>query len=104
MVEKWLLQVEDVMINSVRKVSGESVEGYKTTSRDRWVMEWPGQIVICVSSIYWTADVERAMKVPNGVAVCLIHGYTSLEYLKGFGKKIKRKSRITWIIEFTRMI
>ena len=69
MVEKWLLQVEDIMLSSVRKVTGESVEAYKATPRKRWVLEWPGQIAICVSSIFWTACVEEAMSKPNGVAV-----------------------------------
>ena len=71
MVEKWLLQVEDVMINSVRKVCGDSVTAYENTPRDRWVMDWPGQVAICVSSIFWTACVEKAMAVPNGVAVSI---------------------------------
>ena len=69
MVEKWLLQVEDVMINSIRKVISESVEGYKTTSRDRWVLDWPGQVVLCVSSIYWTQEVTEAMQKEHGVQV-----------------------------------
>ena len=69
MVEKWLLQVEDAMLSSVRKVTGESFEGYKNTPRDRWVMEWSGQVVICVSSIFWTECVEQAMNKQNGVAV-----------------------------------
>lgn len=69
MVEKWLLQVEEAMLSSVRQVTGESVEGYKSTPRDRWVIEWPGQIVICVSSIFWTQCVEEAMAKQNGVAV-----------------------------------
>ena len=69
MVEKWLLQVEDVMISSLRKVISESVESYKTTPRGRWVLEWPGQVVLCVGQIYWTQAVSHAMTVPNGVKV-----------------------------------
>ncbi|XP_061175178.1 dynein axonemal heavy chain 3-like [Saccostrea echinata] len=67
MVEKWLLQVEDVMISSLRKVIIDSNEAYSNTPRNRWVLEWPGQIVICVSSIYWTAEVTEAMKKKNGL-------------------------------------
>ncbi|KAJ3108807.1 Dynein heavy chain 7, axonemal [Phlyctochytrium bullatum] len=26
--------------------------------REKWVLEWPGQVVIGVSSVYWTKDVE----------------------------------------------
>lgn len=71
MVEKWLLQVEETMIASVRKVISESFNAYANTSRGNWVLEWPGQIVICVSSIFWTAEVTDAMKHHDGVQVRL---------------------------------
>ena len=71
-MEKWLLQVEDVMINSIKKVISQSVAAYKSTPRERWVMEWCGQVVICVSSVYWTEMVEMAMDRPNGVPVSQI--------------------------------
>lgn len=70
MVEKWLLQVEDVMISSLRKVIMDANEAYVTTPRNRWVLEWPGQVVICSSSIYWTSEVTEAMKEKNGLDVC----------------------------------
>jgi len=69
MVERWLLQVEEMMVDSVRKVLGESHQAYHDTARNMWVLEWPGQMVICTSSIYWTAEVSDAMKTPAGVGV-----------------------------------
>lgn len=68
-MEKWLLQVEDVMINSLRKVIAQSVHAYKTTARKRWVLEWPGQVVLCVSSYYWTTEVTECMKNEGGLKV-----------------------------------
>ncbi|XP_064624417.1 dynein axonemal heavy chain 3-like [Lineus longissimus] len=61
MVEKWLLQVEDVMINSLRKVVGDSVTAYTNTQRERWVVEWAGQVILAVSNIFWTTEVQNAM-------------------------------------------
>lgn len=29
--------------------------------RKTWVLQWPGQVVICVSSIYWTEEVSEAI-------------------------------------------
>ncbi|XP_012937339.1 dynein heavy chain 3, axonemal [Aplysia californica] len=71
MVEKWLLQVEDVMISSLRKVITESVQAYKTTHRKRWVVDWPGQVVLCVSNVYWTSEVTDAMKNEGGLKIYL---------------------------------
>uniref|UniRef100_A0A803VXK8 Dynein axonemal heavy chain 3 n=1 Tax=Ficedula albicollis TaxID=59894 RepID=A0A803VXK8_FICAL len=56
MVEKWLLQVEEMMLASVRQVLQDGIKGYK------WVLQWPGQTVICVSSIYWTEEVSQAIR------------------------------------------
>ncbi|ESO89088.1 hypothetical protein LOTGIDRAFT_210054 [Lottia gigantea] len=79
MVEKWLLQVEDVMMSSIRKVILESVKAYKETPRKRWVIEWPGQVTLAVSTIYWTSEVTEAMKEPNGMN----------EYLQKSNKQIE---------------
>uniref|UniRef100_A0A7N5JN32 Dynein axonemal heavy chain 3 n=1 Tax=Ailuropoda melanoleuca TaxID=9646 RepID=A0A7N5JN32_AILME len=29
--------------------------------RNKWVLQWPGQVVICVSSIFWTKEVSQAL-------------------------------------------
>jgi len=77
MVERWLLQVEEMMVDSVRKVLGESHAAYSDTARNMWVLEWPGQTVICTSSIYWTAEVTEAMKKSSGVEVITDDFFTS---------------------------
>ncbi|KAH3867072.1 hypothetical protein DPMN_030197 [Dreissena polymorpha] len=62
MVEKWLLQVEDVMISSLRTVIINSKDVYPKTPRNQWVLQWPGQVVLCVSSMFWTSEVVEAME------------------------------------------
>jgi len=71
MVEKWLLEVEETMIISIRDVIRQSVNAYAVTPRKQWVIDWPGQVAICVSSIYWTIEVTEAMSEPKGMSVCL---------------------------------
>ncbi len=44
MVEKWLLQVEEMMIQSIRKVIVDSITAYTQTVREKWVLDWPGQV------------------------------------------------------------
>ncbi|KAJ1097170.1 hypothetical protein NDU88_002296 [Pleurodeles waltl] len=61
MVEKWLLEVEENMLSSLKHVIHEGIEGYVQVPRKKWVLQWPGQVVICVSSIYWTKEVSEAI-------------------------------------------
>ncbi|KAM7329251.1 hypothetical protein ACRRTK_010864 [Alexandromys fortis] len=61
MVEKWLQQVEQVMLASMRQVIGNGIEAYAEVPRKAWVLQWPGQVVICVSSIFWTKEVSEAL-------------------------------------------
>lgn len=62
MVEKWLAEVETNMITSIRSVIFKSLQAYAETHRKRWVLDWPGQVILCVSQNYWTAEVEEAIK------------------------------------------
>ncbi|XP_071807320.1 dynein axonemal heavy chain 12-like isoform X1 [Asterias amurensis] len=61
-VEKWLLQVQDVMLISVKDVVERSHKAYAIEAREDWVQEWPGQVVLCVSQIYWTTEVHEAVQ------------------------------------------
>uniref|UniRef100_A0A8D3C4I0 AAA+ ATPase domain-containing protein n=1 Tax=Scophthalmus maximus TaxID=52904 RepID=A0A8D3C4I0_SCOMX len=62
MVEKWLLQVENMMLKSVRHVIHQGLIQYAELPRKKWVLQWPGQVVICASSIYWTTEVSEAIQ------------------------------------------
>ena len=58
MVEKWLDEVGQMMLASVRSKTAEGIEAYEKDPRVSWVRQWPGQVVLCVSSFYWTRDME----------------------------------------------
>ncbi|KAJ3086325.1 Dynein heavy chain 7, axonemal, partial [Quaeritorhiza haematococci] len=60
-VEKWLLSVEHAMLDSVKAVIEEAYYAYQQTPRENWVLDWPGQVVLCVGQIYWTLGVEHAI-------------------------------------------
>uniref|UniRef100_A0A8C3L4R7 Dynein axonemal heavy chain 12 n=1 Tax=Chrysolophus pictus TaxID=9089 RepID=A0A8C3L4R7_CHRPC len=67
-VEKWLIQVEDVMLRSIRSVIARSRMAYLETERKSWVLEWPGQVVLCVSQMFWTSEVHEVLcSQPEGL-------------------------------------
>ncbi|CAH0564658.1 unnamed protein product [Brassicogethes aeneus] len=61
MVEKWLVQVEEVMIESMKDVTSASIKSYTKSDRAEWIVSWPGQIVQCVNCIFWTKDVTESI-------------------------------------------
>ncbi|XP_061474275.1 dynein axonemal heavy chain 12 [Rhineura floridana] len=60
-VEKWLIQVEDIMLRSIHDVITRSRLAYPERERKDWVREWPGQVVLCVSQMFWTSEVHEAI-------------------------------------------
>ncbi|KAJ3098250.1 Dynein heavy chain 3, axonemal [Phlyctochytrium planicorne] len=68
-VEKWLLQVEKVMQSSVHQQVSNALKAYAESPREKWVLEWPGQVVICVSQIFWTREVTESIRTagPRGL-------------------------------------
>ncbi|KAJ3342735.1 Dynein heavy chain 7, axonemal [Gonapodya sp. JEL0774] len=87
-VEKWLLDVEKVMLASMRDVTKESYDAYKEFPREKWVLNWPGQVVLTVSQIYWTGEVE----------LVLVDGHTG--GLKKFSQQ--GQERLAKIVELVR--
>ncbi|KAF3860594.1 hypothetical protein F7725_000849 [Dissostichus mawsoni] len=86
-VEKWLLQVEDLMLRSVRDVVARSRLDYAETARSQWVKEWPGQVVLCTSQIYWTLEVHEAIR-------------SGADGLKNYSQQIQ--NQLTDIVELVR--
>lgn len=63
---KQSFQKKGVLVLSV--ILNSSLQAYAVDPRIQWVREWPGQIVICVNQIYWTAEVHEAIRSgPQGV-------------------------------------
>ncbi|XP_068431186.1 dynein axonemal heavy chain 3 isoform X2 [Clinocottus analis] len=95
MVEKWLRQVENLMLRSVRHVIYEGMIQYTEVPRKKWVLQWPGQVVICASSIFWTTEVSEAIQnnsLPAYVEKCNAQIADIVELVRG---KLSGGARMT---------
>uniref|UniRef100_A0AAR5PYC5 AAA+ ATPase domain-containing protein n=1 Tax=Dendroctonus ponderosae TaxID=77166 RepID=A0AAR5PYC5_DENPD len=68
-VEKWLVQVEEQMIISVRDQILKSFKNYFLIPRTQWVQKWPGQVVLCVSQMHWTYNVHKALSNEENLTI-----------------------------------
>nr|XP_015196051.1 PREDICTED: dynein heavy chain 2, axonemal isoform X1 [Lepisosteus oculatus]XP_015196052.1 PREDICTED: dynein heavy chain 2, axonemal isoform X1 [Lepisosteus oculatus]XP_015196053.1 PREDICTED: dynein heavy chain 2, axonemal isoform X1 [Lepisosteus oculatus] len=101
-VEAWLCDVERTMRWSLKDSLKNCRLALKkmTGKRDKWVKDWPGQMLITASQIQWTTDVTKslltskeradknALKVMKKKQVSLLHKYS--EAIRGNLSKIMR--------------
>ena len=85
------------MLESVHSVIEEAFHAYSKTKREEWVLRWPGQVVICVSQIYWTYDVEKAISAgKNGIKELLGKLNSDLnEVIKLVRGELSKMARLT---------
>ncbi|KAI3375810.1 hypothetical protein L3Q82_004092 [Scortum barcoo] len=62
-VEIWLCEIEKVMRITLKEYLNNCLVALKkmTGQRDKWVRDWPGQMLITASQIQWTTDVTKAL-------------------------------------------
>nr|KAG5711096.1 hypothetical protein BaRGS_004740 [Batillaria attramentaria] len=61
-VEDWMSEIERIMRESVRQIIKEALKDYLQKPRTRWVLDWPGQVVIAGCQTYWSAEVAEAIE------------------------------------------
>ncbi len=61
-VEIWLKDLEKIMNDTLKDQCKKSFKDYSSTPRAKWLVSWPGQIVLLVSQILWTASVEASLR------------------------------------------
>ncbi|XP_055006961.1 dynein axonemal heavy chain 1-like [Boleophthalmus pectinirostris] len=61
-VEDWLRNVEKSMKATVKDNIDRSLKVYYEQPREKWVLSWPGQVVIAGCQVFWTAEVSEAIE------------------------------------------
>lgn len=65
-VEKWLLEIESMQWESIRTLTVASLAEYPQIARKQWILNWPAQVVLGVSVVYWTTEVTSALRGGGG--------------------------------------
>lgn len=61
-VECWLNDVTQAMRQTLRALFGRAVVDYETRVRELWVCDWPAQVALVITQIWWSIDVNEAFR------------------------------------------
>ncbi|KAI3360460.1 hypothetical protein L3Q82_002355 [Scortum barcoo] len=61
-VEAWLTCLEESMKESVRGHLSEAVSVYEDRPREQWILDFPAQVALTGSQIWWSNDMELVFK------------------------------------------
>jgi dynein heavy chain, axonemal len=59
-VEVWLNSVEKAMRTTIRESFAESVVAYEEKARELWLFDYPAQVSLCGTQIWWTTELNIA--------------------------------------------
>ncbi|TWW81709.1 Dynein heavy chain 9, axonemal [Takifugu flavidus] len=59
-VEVWLTRLLDTMRSTVRDEMTEAVLAYEDKPREQWLFDYPAQVALTCTQIWWTSDVNIA--------------------------------------------
>lgn len=57
-VEVWLNRLLDTQCDTVHHEMSEAVIGYEEKPRDQWLFDFPAQVALCGTQIWWTTEVN----------------------------------------------
>lgn len=72
-------------------------EAFFTEPRSQWALKWPGQTILCISKLYWTADVTEALSktlndLKDYVDICTHELNEIVKLVRG---KLSTQNRVT---------
>ena len=58
-VEVWLMRLLNSMCSTILNEMNESVASYEDKPRDQWLFDFPAQVALCGTQIWWTTEVNQ---------------------------------------------
>src|SRR3546814_4907274 len=96
--ERGLLELESIQWDSVKHQTTLALEEYTTLPRVQWVLNWPAQVVLAVSQIYWTREVTTALKDGGSTGLAKLYEFLNMQLrdivqlVRGKLTKLERKT------------
>ncbi|XP_015596133.2 dynein beta chain, ciliary [Cephus cinctus] len=59
-VEVWLNRLQNAMRATIRHYFSEAVVAYEEKPREQWLFDYPAQVSLCGTQIWWTTEVNLA--------------------------------------------
>ena len=59
-VEIWLNNVTLSMQKTLRQLFNDAVSTYENKAREIWIYDYPAQVALCATQIWWTTEVNQA--------------------------------------------
>ncbi|XP_058791425.1 dynein beta chain, ciliary [Phymastichus coffea] len=59
-VEVWLNRLQKAMRTSIRHYFSDAVVAYEEKPREQWLFDYPAQVSLCGTQIWWTTEVNLA--------------------------------------------
>ncbi|KAL0050690.1 hypothetical protein WJX82_005287 [Trebouxia sp. C0006] len=100
-VEKWFIEAEAAMRETVRDVTRKSFDAHAVSKRIDWVLQWPGQVVLCVGSMFWTQEVAESIRsnaLPAYSKRCTDDLLDVVNKVRGKLSKLERKTLSALIV------
>ncbi|DBA79602.1 TPA: hypothetical protein ACH3X1_008288 [Trebouxia sp. C0004] len=100
-VEKWFIEAEAAMRETVRDVTRKSFDAHAVSRRIDWVLQWPGQVVLCVGSMFWTQEVAESIRsnaLPAYSKKCTEDLLDVVNKVRGKLSKLERKTLSALIV------
>ena len=76
------------MLEALHAVAAQAVAAYPTIPRLDWLLQWPGQIVLVVTAIFWTQQVATAIESGTAGALAAVEK-SNTEDLNGIVQKVR---------------
>lgn len=54
-----MTEIVTKMRSELRDILRDSVVDYTTKARDKWLFDWPSQIILVVNQVFWCQEVEQ---------------------------------------------